>query len=310
MHSDLEKIKKILESVDLDDDTQRQLNRAISRTDKTLARLDFQQKRSSKDREIAINLLNKTIEELQGQQDLVENQSKILKEHLNMLEISYRELEQFSYIASHDLKSPLRNIAGFAQLLKRRYQGKIDSTADEYIDFIVKSTVHMNDVIRDLLEYSKMGKNDELFEEVDFHELLEQVTFTLRNEIDRNEAIILYEDLPKLKVHPIGMIQVFQNLISNAIKFRTEQQPIIKIHAQQENDYWKFILSDNGIGMDEAYQDKVFLPFQRINRNEIKGTGIGLAICKKVILMHKGKISYSSIPEEGTTFYFTIYQNE
>ena len=198
MHSDLEKIKKILESVDLDDDTQRQLNRAISRTDKTLAKLDFQQKRSSKDREIAINLLNKTIEELQGQQDLVENQSKILKEHLNMLEISYRELEQFSYIASHDLKSPLRNIAGFAQLLKRRYQGKIDSTADEYIDFIVKSTVHMNDVIRDLLEYSKMGKNDELFEEVDFHELLEQVTFTLRNEIDRNEAIILYEDLPKL----------------------------------------------------------------------------------------------------------------
>ena len=324
MHSDLEKIKEILKSINLDPDDQRQLNRAISRANKTMSKLDFQQKRSRKDREIAINLLNKTIEDLQHQQtllaqtneqllhqkQLVENQSEILKEHLNKLEISYRELEQFSYIASHDLKSPLRNIAGFAQLLKRRYQGQIDETADEYIDFIVKSTVHMNDVIRDLLEYSKMGKNEELFDSVDFNELIEHVKFHLRDEISSSDAIIQSGNLPTLNVHQTGMIQVFQNLISNAIKFRTEKQPLIKIQVEQEGDYWKFVLSDNGIGIDEAYQEKVFLPFQRINRNEIKGTGIGLAICKKVILMHKGSIWYNSKPEKGTTFYFTIFQAE
>ena len=282
------------------------------------------QKRSGQDKEVAINFLNKTIEDLEEQQDLlaqsnkkllqqkqlVENQSKTLRENLNKLEVSYQELEEFSYIASHDLKSPLRNIAGFAQLLKRQYQGEIDDTADEYIDFIVKSTVHMGDVIRDLLEYSKMGKNDALFEFTDLNELIEQVTFHLRDEISSNEALIVYENLPRLKVYPIGMIQVFQNLISNAIKFRTELQPVIRIRAQKEKNHWKFILSDNGIGLDEAYQEKVFLPFQRINRNEMKGTGIGLAICKKVVLMHKGSISYSSVPEEGTTFYFTIYQGD
>lgn len=323
MHSDLEKINEILKATNLDTDIQRQLNRAISRADKTISKLDFQHKRSKKDREIAINLLNKTIEDLQEQQSLlahtnkqllqqkqlVENQSKILKEHLNKLEISYRELEQFSYIASHDLKSPLRNIAGFAQLLRRRYKGKIDETADEYIDFIVKSTVHMNDVIRDLLEYSKMGKNEELFYTVNINELVEHVKFNLRDEINSNDAIIEFSNLPSLKIHQTGMIQVFQNLISNAIKFRTEKKPIIKIKAEQKDNYWKFTLSDNGIGLDEAYQDKVFLPFQRINRNKIKGTGIGLAICKKVILMHKGSIWYNSEPEKGTTFYFTIYQN-
>ena len=324
MHKNLKRIKGILNSIDIENDTQRQLNRAISRTNKTIQKLDFQQKRSGQDKEVAINFLNKTIEDLEEQQDLlaqsnkkllqqkqlVENQSKTLRENLNKLEVSYQELEQFSYIASHDLKSPLRNIAGFAQLLKRQYQGEIDDTADEYIDFIVKSTVHMGDVIRDLLEYSKMGKNDALFEFTDLNELIEQVTFHLRDEISSNEALIVYENLPRLKVYPIGMIQVFQNLISNAIKFRTELQPVIKIHAQKEKNHWKFILSDNGVGLNEAYQEKVFLPFQRINRNEIKGTGIGLAICKKVVLMHKGSISYSSVPEEGTTFYFTIYQGD
>jgi light-regulated signal transduction histidine kinase (bacteriophytochrome) len=324
MHEEIEKIKEIMNAAGLNAHLRLELDNALKKIDKRIQRLDFQQKRSVKDREIAINLLNKTIEDLEQQQNLlaesnrellqqkqlVEDQSLILKEHFNKLEISYRELEQFSYIASHDLKSPLRNIAGFAQLLKRRYQNKIDETADEYIDFIVKSTVHMNEVIRDLLEYSKMGKDESAYDVVDLNDLLKQVKFNLQDEIEMNQATILSENLPCLKIYETGIMQIFQNLISNAIKFRTKETPIIKIEAHQANQYWKFTLSDNGIGLDEAYQEKVFLPFQRINRNEIKGTGIGLAICKKVVLMHQGNIWYTSEPQNGTTFYFTIYQQE
>jgi light-regulated signal transduction histidine kinase (bacteriophytochrome) len=336
MDNNISTLKNIIQSLGLDEKAQGQANRALKKVEKDITRLDFKISRSNKDREIAINLLNKSIKDLESKQsqltkanellskqkaeiekkntelleqkDLVESQSLVLKEHFSKLETSYRELEQFSYIASHDLKSPLRSIAGFAQLLKRRYYNKLDESADEYIDFIVKSTVHMGDVIRDLLEYSKMGKDDDFFEPINTNELINNALSNLKAEIISNKAIINVENLPKLNLYKTGITQVFQNLISNAIKFRTDQQPIINISAVQNNNYWTFTVSDNGIGLDETFREKVFLPFQRIDGNKVKGTGIGLAICKKIVLMHKGEIWYKSTPNKGTTFHFTIYQ--
>lgn len=338
MHDKINILKDIIQSLGLSEKAQGQANRVLKHLEKDITRLEFKIGRSDKDRQIAINLLNKSIEDLEYQQSqlasanellskqkheiekknielleqkaLVENQAKVLQEHFSKLETSYRELEQFSYIASHDLKSPLRNIAGFAQLLKRRYYNQLDESADEYIDFIVKSTVHMGDVIRDLLEYSKMGKDNDFFEIIDVNEVIKNTLFSLKSEINSNEAIINTGNLPKLHVYKTGITQLFQNLISNAIKFRTTQSPVINISATQNKNYWTFTVSDNGIGLDEAFKEKVFLPFQRIDGNKVKGTGIGLAICKKIVLMHKGEIWYKSTPNKGTTFHFTIYQEK
>jgi light-regulated signal transduction histidine kinase (bacteriophytochrome) len=310
----------MIRALDISDEQKKIMLKEFKKTQKQIIRLDFQLKRTKNDREIAMNLMNKSIEDLEEKQNelatanqllskqkqLLEEQSKDLQNHLEQLEISYRELEQFSYIASHDLKSPLRSIAGFAQLLKRKYGSKLGEEADEYINFIVKATVHMNEVIRDLLEYSKMGKNTIEFEETNMNDMLESILEHLQAEIQQNNAIIEMGQMPILKIHKTGISQVFQNLISNAIKFRKDEAPHIKISAFLKNGLWQFSVSDNGIGLDESYQKKVFMPFQRIDNNKIKGTGIGLAICKKIVLLHKGNIWFESKIDQGTTFHFTI----
>lgn len=303
--------------------------------EKDLYRMDFQMKRILKDKFIIVNLLNKTIEDLKEQQAFIENvnqelsqqkaeiekknlelhlqkavveeQSEKLSENLEALAMSYKELEQFSYIASHDLKSPLRTIASYAQLLKRRYYKSIDKEADEFIEFIVKGTNQMNEIIRDLLEYSQSGR-DKAFDVIDLNDTLEMVQFNLQAEIQESQATIRYSDLPSLFVHKSGMLQLFQNLVGNAIKFRGNDPPLIIIDHAANRNTWQFTVSDNGLGMDESFQEKAFQPFQRIGYLDRPGTGIGLAICRKIVKMHKGDIWYQSQSGKGTAFHFTIAQ--
>jgi light-regulated signal transduction histidine kinase (bacteriophytochrome) len=316
--SEKSKIETLIHSLNIDDKQKRDLLDEVKKTQKQATRLDFQLNRTKNDRDIAVNLLNVSIEDLEKQQTqlseqklLLETQSKDLQASLKKLENSYKELEQFSYIASHDLRSPLRSIAGFAQLLQRKYKGEINQEADEYIDFIVKATVHMGNVIRDLLEYSKTGKSDLPFDVTDISNLINDVLGNLQAEIDYSNAVIEIGEMPTLNIYQTGITQLFQNLISNAIKFKQpDVAPFIKISASNKDNIWQFSIADNGIGLDEEFQEKVFLPFQRIYGNKVKGTGIGLAICKKIVLLHRGDIWYNSKPNEGSIFHFTIKVDE
>lgn len=336
MKTDVQQIISYVQSLNISDTDKEELLAQIKGLEKDAIRADFRVKRTLKDKSIVINLLNTTIEDLQkqqsyversnkklskqkkqierkneeleGQKIVVEEQANMLEKNLSELERSYSELEQFSYIASHDLKSPLRTIASYAQLLKRRYLGRIDEDADEFINFIVKGANHMDEIICDLLEYSRSGREKE-FVETDLNNTLEVVKFNLRDEIIQNKAIIETVQLPKLVVNKSGIIQLFQNLVGNAIKFRRDNQiPAVCIESHKNGTHWHFKVSDNGVGMDEAYQEKAFLPFQRINNLDRPGTGMGLAICKKIVKMHKGEIWYNANEGPGTTFYFTIAQ--
>jgi light-regulated signal transduction histidine kinase (bacteriophytochrome) len=221
--------------------------------------------------------------------------------------MSYEELEQFSYIASHDLKSPLRTIASYAQLMQRRYGGKLGEDADEFLQYITSGARQMNEIIKDLLEYSFVQKQEDTFSVIDLNEVMEIVRFNLHMELSDANAILDIGPLPeKLNASKSAMIQLFQNLVGNAIKFHGEGQPEIRVAGKQEAGHWLFWVEDNGIGLDERFSKKVFLPFQRLVARDLPGSGIGLAICKKVVRLHRGDIWYESRPGGGTTFYFTI----
>lgn len=290
---------------------------------------DFKVKRLLKDKSIAVNILEATIEdlekkkleveeiniklssqqqELQSQKRIIEDNAKTLQNNLDKLELSYKELEQFSYIASHDLKSPLRTIASFAQLLERRYRDELDDQAREFIDFIVSGVNQMSEVIQGLLQYSHIGQSHESLEAIDLNEVVALVKNTLKAELEENTASIQADDLPTVIGNKVGIIQLFQNLIHNAIKFRQANNPIVTITSQYlaGSKHWEFRVTDNGIGMSEEFQNKVFLPFQRLNTKKIAGLGIGLAICHKVVKLHGGQIRYESQLGMGTTFIFTI----
>lgn len=281
---------------------------------------DFMIKRLDKDKSIVINILKTTIADLEkskleieasnkqllAQQHIIELKSKKLSDNLKKLENSYSELEEFSHIASHDLKSPLRSISGFAYLLQKRYRGQIDKEADEFLNFIVSSAKQMYEIIEALLEYSKVGIQQENFEEIDLNGIIELVENNLSRDIEENSARIIYEPLPKIKGDKISLLQLFQNLVGNAIKFRSSEPPLIQIKCETEGSIWKFEVIDNGIGLDESFQDKAFFPFQRLEERNNIGMGLGLAICKKVVKLHDGKIYYHKNIQKGTTFGFEI----
>lgn len=315
-------LEKKLQELDISPEQRQQLfDTLFDFLEKKQKRIDFLHNRTLKDKQIAINLLNQAIEDLQVQQEQIEKSNKILtlqkqqleeqslqlRESLERLEMSYEELEQFSYIASHDLKSPLRTIASYAQLLQRRYRGKMGEDADEFLDFITTGAQQMNDILEDLLEYAFIRKQKEMFQPVDLNEILAVVRFNLQSELKHSGAVINSCELPsRLPASRSGMVQLFQNLVSNAIKFQREQKPVVNICAERLPEHWQFTVSDNGIGLDESYSKKVFLPFQRLGDQSLPGSGIGLAICKKIVKLHRGDIWYKSTPGAGTTFYFTI----
>ncbi len=226
------------------------------------------------------------------------------------LERSNNELKQFAYITSHDLQEPLRTIASFTQLLERRYKGQLDSNADEYLEFIVSGSKRMKEMIQGLLEYSKIGTKEKELKRINTENVLEKAISNLNTAIEDNNAVIIHNSLPEVMGDESQLIRLFQNLIGNAIKFRKKDVPP-KIHISalkdKENNNYVFSFADNGIGIEEQYIDRIFEVFKRLHTiDQFEGTGIGLAISKRIVEMNGGKIWVESELGVGSTFYFTL----
>jgi signal transduction histidine kinase/ligand-binding sensor domain-containing protein len=226
------------------------------------------------------------------------------------LEKKNKELEQFVYIASHDLREPLRTASGFVELFQKQYKGKLDEKADTYLSYIMQSTDRMKTLINDLLDYSRIGSKTELLQ-VDCNIILQEVLTDLGIALSETGAEIKAGRLPVISAHPTGIKQLFQNLIANGIKFsKKDVSPKIQIGAEIKDNAWKFSFTDNGIGIEQQHKEKIFVIFQRLHaRKEYEGSGIGLAHCKKIVEMHNGNIWVESTPGTGSTFHFTISQN-
>jgi PAS domain S-box-containing protein len=216
------------------------------------------------------------------------------------------ELEQFAYVASHDLQEPLRTITNYVKLFQNKYKEKIDEDSDIYLNFITEATARMQTLIRDLLEYSRIG-HDKNISEIDCNKLMQDITNDLNQAIKDSGAEIKSEQLPVIHGYS-DLKSLFQNLIMNAIKFqKKDSKPVITITAQGTKKEWLFAVKDNGIGIEKIYQDKIFIIFQKLHtQREYPGTGIGLAQCKKIVELHGGKIWVESEAGQGSTFYFTI----
>lgn len=227
------------------------------------------------------------------------------------LERSNQELAEYAHVASHDLKSPLRNVAGFIQLLRRRGKERLNEEDLEFINLAVKGVKHMEHVINDLLSMSKVNQLDINKESVNFGEIVHEIVHEMQLQIEaQNAEVVLESELPTLHFSATNAKQLFQNLISNALKYQDKENPKVEVGYVQENGHYQFFVKDNGIGIEEAYKSKVFLMFQRLHtQDNFSGTGIGLSICKKIVENNKGQIWFESEPGEGTTFYFTLPKN-
>jgi chemotaxis family two-component system sensor kinase Cph1 len=223
------------------------------------------------------------------------------------LKHSNEELEQFVYVSSHDLQEPLRMVASYVQLLKRRYKGKLDADADDFIDYAVEGATRMQNLINDLLTFCQVGAHGNHFEQVNCEAVLEQALINLEISIEESGAIITRDPLPEVMADPSQLTQLLQNLISNGLKFHGDQSPEIHVSAQRQGDEWLFSVRDNGIGIETQYFDRIFGIFQRLHgKTKYSGTGIGLAICNRIVVRHGGRIWVESEHGEGSTFYFTI----
>ena len=217
------------------------------------------------------------------------------------------ELRQFSHIVSHDLHEPLRTMSSFVTLLASQYQGKLDATADEYITFVTDGAERMQQMITDLLEYTRAGKSIDTFTAVDCEALMARVLVDLQVVITESGATITHDPLPTVHGDATRLGQVLQNLIGNALKFRSAAPPRIHISAQREAQHWRFGVRDNGIGIDSAQSKRLFQVFQRLHtRSDYPGTGIGLAICRKIVEQHGGRMWVESTVGNGATFFFTL----
>ncbi|MEJ7821293.1 MAG: PAS domain S-box protein, partial [Chitinophagaceae bacterium] len=245
------------------------------------------------DRKLASNLLKELNDHLQKQAKL--------------LATSNEELERYAYVASHDLQEPLRMVTNFLQLLQKKYDDKLDETAQKYINFAVDGAGRMKTLVMDLLEFSKISTAKLPHKLINLNAVITHIRQALKVSIDESNAAINVQFLPKVLGNESQLSQLFQNLISNAIKYRGIQQPIINIGYTEKAEEWQFYVKDNGIGMDAKFFDKIFIIFQRLhNKAEYSGTGIGLALCKKIVELHGGKIWVESVIGGGSTFYFTI----
>lgn len=223
------------------------------------------------------------------------------------LEKKNNELEEFVYIASHDLREPLRTTSSFVDLFQRQYKGKLDEKADTYLSYITQASERMRTLINDLLDYSRLGTNKEL-KKLDCNAILQEVLTDLGVALTEANANITYSSLPVINGHPTAIKQLFQNLLANGIKFRKKDvAPAINVSAKEQDGSWKISVTDNGIGIQKQHSDKIFAIFQRLHtRKEYEGSGIGLAHCKKIVELHKGNIWVESEPGVGSTFHFTI----
>ncbi len=233
-----------------------------------------------------------------------------LEESVAELGRSNAELQQFAYVASHDLQEPLRMVSSYTQLLAKRYAGKLDSDADEFIAFAVDGAMRMQRLIQDLLAYSRVSTGGRQFKPTSAETALGYALDNLRYVMKESGAVVTHDPLPTVMGDEKQLEQLFQNLLSNAIKFRGHEPPRIHVSARTDAN-WLFSIRDNGIGLDPQYADRIFVIFQRLhNRQEYPGTGIGLAICKKIVERHGGRIWVESEPGKGATFYFTIRNHQ
>ncbi|MEL6255520.1 MAG: tetratricopeptide repeat protein [Bacteroidota bacterium] len=237
---------------------------------------------------------------------LLYEKNREIEFHNQQLAISNAELEQYAYVVSHDLKQPLRTIGSFAGLLERRYREVLDNEGKEYIDYITKGVKQMHQLLTDLLNYSRLDKADGM-EEVDLNESLNLSIENLREQIEETKAIIISDELPSITGNMSSQVLLFQNLLSNAMTYSGGKRPEIEINYKDQGDRHLLSFKDNGIGIEEAYMDKIFTVFQQLQgRDEYGGTGIGLSICQKVVLRHNGKIWLESKKGEGTTFHINF----
>lgn len=261
------------------------------------------------------NVKNATIKQLQAEtklkktNQLLLEKTELLKQKTAALEQSNQELKNFVDIVAHDLKEPLRNISNSLQFLKWDFGDKIDENAEEYIEFAINGAVRLTHMIQGLTYYANVN-NILPFKNVNVHDILEATKANLKGQIEEaNAQIIIDNQLPNtIMAHQYQLIQLFQNLISNAIKFKKDNDfPIIKITGKALQNHWQFSVSDNGIGFNEAYANRIFSIFQRLHTpQDYQGSGIGLSICQKIVERHNGKISATSEEGKGTTFTFTI----
>jgi PAS domain S-box-containing protein len=234
-----------------------------------------------------------------------------LQQKSEELQRSNRELEEFAYVASHDLQEPLHLTAGYVQLLARRYKGELDQEADEFIGYALEGVNRMKNLIADLLAYSRIGTRGKAFAQVPMEETLNNAMAALEPVLTKTSAIVTNDVLPSVLGDDEQILMLLQNLIDNAIKFHGAERPRIHVGARQLDDRWLFFVRDNGIGIDPQYTERVFVIFQRLhNQEQYPGTGVGLAICRKIVERHGGRIWVDSEPGKGSTFYFTLQPAE
>jgi signal transduction histidine kinase len=220
---------------------------------------------------------------------------------------SNADLEQFAYVASHDLQEPLRMVAAYTQLLAERYKGKLDADADKFIGYATEGAVRMQVLIQDLLAFSRVGRNGGSSESIDCNAVMKDVLQTLAGAIQESGAVVTHGELPALWADRTQITQIFQNLVGNALKFRGNNPPLISVQAEKTGQQWLFSVSDNGIGIAPEHADNIFVVFQRLHaRTEYPGNGIGLAICKKIVERAGGRIWVESLAGSGSTFKFTM----
>jgi light-regulated signal transduction histidine kinase (bacteriophytochrome) len=227
------------------------------------------------------------------------------------LENANKDLEQFAYVASHDLQEPLRMISSFTQLLERKYKDKLDQDANEYIHFVVDGASRMQKLLINLLDFARISTRAKTFVNVDTKTIVGQAISILHQSVSANNALLSCDDLPVVKADEAQILRVFQNLIENAVKFKKKtpgsEFPKIHIACTKQDNMYRFSVADNGIGIEMQYHDRVFSVFQRLHSaRDYAGTGIGLSICKRIVERHGGTIWFESVVNEGTTFYFTI----
>jgi PAS domain S-box-containing protein len=232
----------------------------------------------------------------------VDNRNK-LKDYTQQLEQSNKELEGFAYIASHDMKTPLRNIVSFLNLIERKLKNYEDKEVHEFIGFAISNARYMHSLVQDILEFSKISANEESFTKIDLEEVILSIVTHLSDFIKEKNAIVQFENLPTIKANKVQIQQLFQNLIENGIKYNEHSEPIVNIYLMENDTAFSIIFEDNGIGIPAVYHNQIFDMFKRLHNNSTyQGTGIGLAICKKIMEVHHGKISVTSAENEGSRF--------
>jgi light-regulated signal transduction histidine kinase (bacteriophytochrome) len=247
-----------------------------------------------------LRTLNTTLEER------VAERTAAAEQRAAELKRSNEELEQFAYVASHDLQEPLRAVASYTQLLRQRFAGKIDEETDLYLTHVLAGAARMRALINDLLDYSRLGRQSLDRSAVDTAQLLETALADLHPTLAEAAAQVRHGPLPVVSADAGQLGQLFRNLLSNAVRFRGTATPLVQIRAERAGDFWQFAVQDNGIGIDRRHHEKIFVIFQRLHGRDRPGTGIGLAICRRIVERHGGRIWVESEPGQGSTFFFTL----